>query len=54
MKHLVEIPLEVIESFAPVRKRIQKAVDSLPKNVTLEEAREQVRVRKSVQEKQAN
>jgi hypothetical protein len=35
---------EILESdFAAVRERVQKAIDSCPKTVTLEEAREQVR-----------
>ena len=35
---------EILErDFAAVRERVQKAVDSCPKTVTLEEAKEQVR-----------
>jgi hypothetical protein len=35
-------PPELIKSFAPVRAKIQKAIDNNPKNVTLEQAKEQI------------
>jgi hypothetical protein len=42
VKYLTEIPLEVIKSFAPIRKRIQKAINKLPKKTTLKQAKKQV------------
>lgn len=37
------VPPEVVKTFAPVRARIQKAVDSYPKTVTIEQAIEQIK-----------
>ena len=36
------LPPEVIKAFAPVRAKIQKAIDNNPKNVTLKQAKEQI------------
>lgn len=36
------MPQSVIDDFAPVRARIQKIVDSMPKHVTFEQAKAQI------------
>lgn len=40
MQH--KLPQKIIDSFADIRKRIQKAVTMQPKKVTLEQALDQV------------
>ena len=35
-------PPELVKAFTPVRAKIQKVIDNNPKNVTLEQAKEQI------------
>ena len=38
----IKIPQQIIDHFEPVRNKIQKAIDNNPKNITLEQAKEQI------------